>query len=339
MKKIVTFGEIMLRLSPPRFQKIEQAHNFEVVYGGGEANVAISLSRLGLRSEFVTKLPDNPLGYSAEQYLKQHGVLTDHIIYGGNRLGIYFLEKGYSIRSSKVIYDRAGSSFSQSVMDDYHFQKIFQDAEWFHVSGITPALNNELFQITKRALQIAKACGVTTSCDLNYRSSLWSFEEARKKMRELIHDVDVCIGIEPLQLPDEQGKDLKDRYKRPWSVENSKEIMKKLFRVYPIKKLAMTFRESISVNRNRLKALLSDGVSFYESDEIEVEIVDRVGAGDAFSAGIIYSLINHLPPQDAIEFATACFALKHTVEGDVNVLQRSDIEQLLNQKHSVSIKR
>jgi len=339
MKKIVTFGEIMLRLAPPRFQKIEQAHDLEVVYGGGEANVAISLSRLGMNSEFITKLPDNPLGASAEQYLRQFGVKTNHIVRGGNRLGIYFLEKGFSIRSSKVFYDREGSAFSQSKIDDYFFDEIFQDADWFHISGITPALNNELFQITKVALKIAKEKGLTTSCDLNYRSSLWPFDEARRKMSELLQFIDVCIGIEPLQLFDEYGNEIKDQYPKPWSIDDCKQIIKKIHETYPIKQLAMTFRENISVNRNRLKALLSDGKLFYESEEVEVEIVDRVGTGDAFSAGIIYSLINHYEPQEAVEFAKACFALKHTIEGDGNLLQLSDINQFLHQKGAVTIKR
>lgn len=339
MKKVVTMGEIMLRLSAPGYQEIEQAQSFDVNYGGGEANVAISLSRLGLNSSFVSKLPNNALGYSANQFLNRFGVATNHMIFGGDRLGIYFLEKGYSIRSSKIVYDRKDSAFSLSKVDEYDFEKIFEDADWFHISGITPALNEEIFHLTKKALASAKQLGLTTSCDLNYRSSLWSFEDAREKMTTLIKDVDVCIGVEPLQLLDDDGKDIKDRLPEHRSVDDYKEIIKELHSRYGIKYLAMTFRDHLSVNRNRLKTVLSDGNGFYESSEVEVDIVDRVGTGDAFSAGVIYSLINEFEPQRAIDFATACFALKHTIEGDVNLLRLADVEQYIQQKGSFSIKR
>ena len=338
MKKVVTMGEIMLRLSTPNYQKIEQSQSFDANYGGGEANVAISLSQLGLKSSFVSKLPNSSLGNSANQFLNQYGVSTDHMVYGGDRIGIYFLEKGYSIRSSKIVYDRHGSAFATSNMDEYDFEKIFAGADWFHISGITPALSPEIFSLTKKALSVAKQLGLTTSCDLNYRSSLWSFEDAREKMTELIKDVDVCIGVEPLQLLDKDGTDIKDRLPEHPGVDDYKDIMNELHKRFDIKYLAMTFRNHLSVNRNRLKTMLSDGNTFYESAEIEVDIVDRVGTGDAFSAGIIYSLINEFEPQYAINFATACFALKHTIEGDVNLLNATDIEQYVQQKN-FSIKR
>ena len=292
MKKVVTMGEIMLRLSTPNYQKIEQSQSFDANYGGGEANVAISLSQLGLKSSFVSKLPNNSLGNSANQFLNQYGVSTDHMVYGGDRLGIYFLEKGYSIRSSKIVYDRHGSAFATSNVDEYDFKTIFAGADWFHISGITPALSGEIFNLTKKALSVAKQLGLTTSCDLNYRSSLWSFEDAREKMTELIKDVDVCIGVEPLQLLDKDGTDIKDRLPEHPDVDDYKNIMNELHKRFDIKYLAMTFRNHLSVNRNRLKTMLSDGNGFYESTEIEVDIVDRVGTGDAFSAGVIYSLIN-----------------------------------------------
>lgn len=339
MKKVVTMGEIMLRLSAPGYQKIEQSRSFDAVYGGGEANVAISLSQLGLSSSFISKLPDNALGESAEHYLNQYGVNTDYIVHGGDRLGIYFLEKGFSIRSSKVIYDRKHSAFSGSKLEEYDFNAIFADADWFHISGITPALNDDLFIITKKALEAAKAKGVTTSCDLNFRSSLWSFEDARKKMTDLIKFVDVCLGVEPLQMLDDAGNDIKDRYEKPLSVENYQEIMREMHERFQFQHIAMTFRENLSVNRNRLYAMLSDGKDFYLSSKVEVEFVDRVGAGDSFSAGMVYSLISGYQPQDAINFATGCFALKHTIEGDANLLHHSEIEQFVKQKESLTINR
>lgn len=339
MKKVMTMGEIMLRLSAPNHQKVEQAQAFEAKYGGGEANVAVSLAQLGLNSSFVSKVPKNALGKSVTQYLKGLGVGTDHMLYGGERLGIYFLEKGFSLRSSKVIYDRNHSSFSMSELNEYDFDTILSDVDWFHISGITPALNEEMFQLTKRALVVAKQKGITTSCDLNYRSALWTFEAAREKMSELVKHVDVCIGVEPLQLHDANGRDLKDNLPENPEANDYKEIIRKLHEQYEIKYLAMTFRENLSVNCNRLHTLLSDGKDYYQSSKVQVEMVDRVGAGDAFSAGIIYALINEYEPQDAIEFAAACFALKHTIEGDANLLSVSDLEQYIQQRGSFSINR
>ena len=339
MRKVVTMGEIMLRLSTPGYQKIQQAQAFDINYGGGEANVAIGLSQLGLNSSFISKLPDNGLGCTAEQFLNRYGVCTDNMVFGGDRIGIYFLEKGFSIRSSKIIYDRSGSSFAQSHVDEYDFASAFSGADWFHISGITPALNEEIFQLTKQALAAAKQLGLTTSCDLNYRSSLWSFEDARRKMTELMTDVDVCIGVEPLQLLNSEGKDIKDNLPTSPGPDDYKEIMKEMHRQFGLKHIAMTYRNQLSVNHHRLKALLSDGKDFYQSSEIDVEIVDRVGTGDAFSTGLVYSLVNEYEPQKAVDFATACFALKHTIEGDVDILKLPDVEQYLENKNSFSIKR
>lgn len=331
MKKVVAFGEIMLRLSPPGYQLFEQAQAFEAVYGGSEANVAISLARFGIKTDFVTRLPQNPLGEAARQYLNRYGVSTDHIVYGGDRLGIYFLEKGYSIRPSQVVYDRHHSSFATARPADFNFAAIFSDADWFHVSGITAALSEELFQITKTALQKAKEMGLTTSCDLNYRQALWPIHIARKKMTELIPYVDVCIGIEPLELPDETGKDKKDRLPVDADLADYQEMMREIQTIYDIPFLAVTRREQLSVHRHRLQAVLSDGTNFYVAPEQEVEIVDRVGAGDAFSAGIIYALLTCKKPQEAIDFAMSCFALKHTIEGDANLLGLQDIQEFQKQ--------
>lgn len=327
----------MLRLSPPGYQLIEQANTYEAVYGGCEANVAISLARFGIPTSFVSKLPENPLGEGAKQYLNRFGVSTEHMLFGGERLGIYFLEKGYSVRSSQILYDRKHSSFANARLDEFDFETIFSDAGWFHVSGITPALNNELFHITKAALRKAKEMGLTTSCDLNYRRSLWPFAVARKKMSELIHYVDVCIGIEPLELLDEEGNDKKDQLPTDAKLDEYKELIYEIQEKYEIPYLAVTRREHLSVTRNRLQAMLSDGKNFYYAPETEVEIVDRVGTGDAFSAGIIFSLIKDLKPKDAIEFAMSCFALKHTIEGDINLLGLQDIMDY--QKHSFRIRR
>ncbi|MCM3768242.1 sugar kinase [Neobacillus niacini] len=336
MKKVVTLGEIMLRLSAPNYQKIVQAQSFDAVYGGGEANVAVSLAKFGLKSSFVTKVPQNALGTSAEQQLNRFGVSTEHVLHGGDRLGIYFFEKGFSIRPSKVYYDRKNSAFALSKVEEYDFDVIFADADWFHISGITPALSEELFQLSKKALKTAKAKGLTTSCDLNYRSALWSFEEARVKMTELIPYVDVCIGIEPLALLGDDGHDIKDRLPKNPSPEDYVPVMEQLRDRFGIRYVAMTKREHVSVNCNRLQAYLYDGSQLYQSTEAVVDIIDRVGTGDAFSAGMIYSLINDFKPQDAVEFATGCFALKHTIEGDANLIPISDVEKYMSRSFSIN---
>ena len=337
--RVVTFGEILLRLTTPNYKKIEQAQSFDVHYGGGEANVAVLLSQLGLQSSFVSKLPENTLGKSAKQFLQQNGVQTGHIVYGGERLGIYFLEKGFSIRPSSVLYDRQNSSFANSKMEDFDWELIFEGADWFHVSGITVALSEELFLLTKNALKAAKQKGLKISLDLNYRKSLWDFETARVKMTELIPYVDVCIGIEPLQLLNQTGEDIKDQFTQPLSVEDQKKIMTLLHERYNLKYIATTFRNSLAVNRNKLKVMLSDGQEFYESEEVEVEIVDRVGTGDAFSAGIIYGLIQQLPTNSTVNFALGCFALKHTIEGDSSILEANTIFEYIENKQSFSINR
>lgn len=336
MKKVVTLGEIMLRLSAPNYQKIVQANSFDAVYGGGEANVAVSLAKFGLSSSFVTKLPQNAVGTSAEQQLNRFGVLTNHVLHGGDRLGIYFLEKGYSIRPTKVYYDRKYSAFAMSKADEYDFDSIFADADWFHISGITPALNEDLFDLTKKSLIAAKEKGLTISCDLNYRSALWSFEKAREKMTELIEFVDVCIGIEPLKLLDAAGEEMKDRLPEHPSIDDYARVMEELHKQYGLKYVAMTKREHVSVNCNKLQAYLFDGSKFYQSTEVEVDIIDRVGTGDAFSAGMIYSLISGFEPGQAVEFATGCFALKHTIEGDANLIPISDVEKYMERSFSIN---
>lgn len=330
MKKIVTMGEIMVRLSAPSYQKLEQAQSFDVTYGGGEANVAISLAQFGYASYFVTTLPDQALGRSAAQHLNRYGVRTDDTVFKEGRLGVYYLEKGFSLRASKVIYDRKGSAFAESTRLDYDLHTIFQDADWFHVSGITPALSDELYELTKYALEVAQSLGVRTSCDLNYRQSLWSFDEAREKMTQLLPFVDVCIGIEPLQLLDDYGDDWKDQFQRPLQLNDYKAIMRALHNRYGTKWIVTTMREHVSVNRNRVSALLSDGTQYYESAPIDVEFVDRVGSGDAFAAGLIHGFLADLTPDKTIRFATGCFAWKHTIEGDANLSSLEDIEAFIH---------
>lgn len=339
MKRVVTLGEIMMRLSPPDYKRLTQTNSFEVVFGGGEANVAVSLANLGTESTFVSKLPNHSLGNSAVQYLKMHGVNTSGIVRGGDRMGIYFLEKGYSIRPSEVIYDRANSAFSLSFPEEYDFEEIFKNADWFHFSGITPALSESCFQITWKALQEAKRQGITISCDLNYRQKLWGFSEARKVMTKLMKFVDVCIGIEPLELLNENGEDLKDDILKLHTPEEYKKVFVLLKQRFGFKYIATTFRKSHSAHRNTLQSMVYDGTDVYTSRAHIVDFIDRVGGGDAFSAGLIHGLIHGYSLQHTTEFANASFLLKHTIHGDANLVSATEIETFIKNNGNILINR
>ena len=331
MGKIVTLGEIMLRLSTNGNERIEGTNNFCVCYGGGEANVAVSLAHYGHDAYFVSKLPNNDLGKGALRSLTVEGVKTDYINFGGDRLGIYYLETGASIRASKVIYDRKHSSFSMSEISEFDFEKILKDADVFHFSGITPALSENCAKITELACKTAKKLGVLVSCDLNYRKKLWSTSEAQKVMKPLMQYVDICIGNEE----DAQNclgfKPDSDVTKGKTDASGYKDIFKKMQKEFGFKYVATTLRESYSASHNGWKALLFDGENFYESKHYDIlPIVDRVGAGDSFSAGLIHGLLAYKDPQKALEFATAASALKHTIPGDFNRVSIDEVENLMN---------
>lgn len=329
-KKVITLGEIMLRLSTPGYQRFVQAQSFDVVYGGGEANVAVSLANYGLDSHFVTKLPNNPLGQSALNHLRRFGVQTDYICRGGERLGIYFLETGASMRPSKVIYDRANSSIAQAKVADFDFDAIFDGADWFHFTGITPALSKEAATLTEHALQVAKAKGVTVSVDLNYRKNLWTPEQAQKTMTHLMQYVDVCIGNE-----EDADKTLGfkpgtyDVTSGNLELQGYKDIFMQMKEKFGFKLIATSLRESFSASDNAWSALIYDGSKFHHSKKYDVRIVDRVGGGDSFSAGLIYGLLTDMSPSDALEFSVAASALKHTIPGDFNHVTVEEVSQLV----------
>lgn len=328
-KRVITFGEIMLRLAPEGYYRFVQANNYTATYGGGEANVAVSLANFGLDSKFVTKLPKHEIGQSAVNSLRQFGVDTSYIARGGNRIGIYFLEKGASQRPSKVIYDRANSSISEATKEDFDWDKIFEGADWFHFTGITPALGDNVAELCLEACKAAKKRNVTISCDLNYRKKLWSREKAGKVMGELCQYVDVCIaneedasdvfGIKAADTDITSGKLNHDGY-----VDVAKQLMDK----FNFSKVAITLRGSISANDNNWAGMLYDGNNSYFSKNYLVHIVDRVGGGDSFAAGLIYSLLNDYAPQDAIEFAVAASCLKHSIEGDFNQVSVDEVKNL-----------
>lgn len=329
MGKIITFGELMLRLAPEGYYRFVQADSYGATYGGGEANVAISLANYGLDAAFVSKLPKHEIGQAGVNSLRKYGVDTSFITRGGDRVGIYFLEKGASQRPSKVIYDRAGSAIATAKADDFDWDKIFEGAEWFHFTGITPALSDNVADICLEACKKAKEKGITVSCDLNYRNKLWSKEKAGKVMGELCKYVDVCIANEE-DASDVFGIKASDTDVTTGKVnhEGYKDVAKQLTDRFGFKKVAITLRGSISANDNNWAAMLYDGNDFYFSKNYLIHIVDRVGGGDSFGGGLIYACINNYDPQSTIEFAVAASCLKHTVEGDFNMVSVDEVNKL-----------
>ena len=329
MKKIVTFGEIMLRLSPAGNSRFIQSDSFDVVYGGGEANVAVSLAAYGHDAYFVTKLPTHEIGQSAVNALRRYGVKTDFIARGGERVGIYYLETGASMRPSKVIYDRAHSAISEAEPCDFDFDKIMEGADWFHWSGITPAISDKAAELTRLACEAAKRHGVKVSVDLNFRKKLWSKEKAQSIMRSLMQYVDVCIG-------NEEDAELCLGFKPDADVESGKtdaEGYKAIFTAmaqeFGFEYVISTLRESFSASHNGWKAMIYDGKEFYESRRYDIEpIIDRVGGGDAFSGGVIHGLLTKATQGEALEFAVAASALKHTIPGDFNMVSVAEVEAL-----------
>lgn len=329
-KKVITFGEIMLRLNPLGYYRFVQANQFEASYAGGEANVAVSLSNFGLDAAFVTKVPNHEIGHCAVNAMRQFGVDTSHISYGGNRLGIYYAEKGASQRPSKVIYDRAGSSIAMADPDDFHWDEIFCGADWFHFTGITPALGGHLPEICLEACKTAKQLGLTVSCDLNYRKKLWTREEASHTMTKLIPYVDVCFSNE------EDAKDVFGIEASDNDVENGRLnregyvfVAQQLQSRFGLKAVAITLRESLSATDNNWGAMLYCGDQAYFSPSYRIHIVDRVGGGDSFCAGLIYGMLADKGPQDAINFAAAASCLKHTIEHDANLVSIAEVDSLV----------
>ena len=340
MAKIITMGEIMLRLSSPGNSRFIQSDSFDVNYGGGEANVAVSLQNYGNEAYYVSKVPAHEIGQAAINSLRRFGVHTYFVARGGERLGIYYLETGSSLRASKVIYDRAHSSISEATPADFDFDEIFRDADWFHWSGITPALSDSTAECLRLACVAAKKAGVTISCDLNYRKKLWTPEKAQSIMRPLMQYVDVCIGNEEDAekclgfRPDadvEGGMTDADGYKG---------IFCRMMKEFGFKYVVSTLRESFSASNNGWKAMIYDGETFYVSHRYEImPIVDRVGGGDSFSAGIIHGLASGKSQEWALEFAVAASALKHTIPGDVNMVSLSEVESLMSGNASGRVER
>jgi len=339
-KKIVTFGEIMLRLAPEGYYRFVQADKYGATFGGGEANVAVSLANYGFDAEFVTKLPAHEIGQAAINSLRKFGVDTSHIARGGDRVGIYFLEKGASQRPSKVIYDRAGSSIYTASQDDFDWENIFDGVKWFHFTGITPALNDEVAHICLEACKTAKKMGLTISCDLNYRNKLWSKTKAGEVMSKLCKYVDVCIANEE-DAADVFGINAANTDVTSGVVNHDgyKEVAKQLADRFGFSQVAITLRESISANDNNWSAMLYDGDDYYFSKKYVMHIVDRVGGGDSFGGGLIAASLNGYDAQSSIEFAVAASCLKHSIEGDCNMVSMDEVTNLAGGNASGRVQR
>ncbi|MBQ6921605.1 MAG: sugar kinase [Clostridia bacterium] len=340
MSKVITFGELMLRLAPENYLRFVQSEKYEATFGGAEANVAVSLANYGTDVAFVSKLPEHEIGQAAVNSLRKFGVDTSLITRGGDRVGIYYCEKGASQRPSKVIYDRAYSAIALAKSSDFNWNKIFKGATWFHLTGITPALSDSMAAITLKALKTAKEKGITVSCDLNFRKKLWSKEKANKVMSEVCKYVDYCIANE------EDAKDVFNIEADNTDINTGKldrngyiSVAKKLTDKFNFKGVAITLRESLSANDNNWSAMLYTGGQAYFSKKYAMHIVDRVGGGDSFGAGLIYSLINNYEPQKAIEYAVAASCLKHSIEGDYNMVSVKEVETLMGGNASGRVQR
>ena len=342
MKKVVTLGEIMLRLKSPGLERFMQSPMLEATFGGGEANVAVSLANFGMEAKYVTAIPQHDITYALTCQLRGFGVDVSDIVYSEGRLGTYYLETGSNQRPSKVIYDRAYSSIALATPDLFDFAKIFDGAEWFHITGITPALSQSAADVSLAACKAAKEMGLKVSCDLNYRKNLWKYgKEAKEVMRELVNYVDVIIANEEdcqKSLGIEAGSDVTGGHLDTAKYEV---LAKNVLKMYPnAEKIAITLRESKSANHNDWSACICDGKEFYVSKKYEIkDIVDRVGGGDSFGAGLIYGLLNYDDMKKALEFAVAASCLKHTIIGDFNRVTVKEVETLMGGDGSGRVQR
>ena len=334
--KFITIGEIMLRLSPPNYEQLVSTHNLIMNYGGAEANVAVSLANLGVDSTLFTVVPNTDLGKSTMAYLKANDVHTRQIIKAPGRMGVYYLEEGAAARRSQVIYDRANSAFAEFDYTDVDMDEILKDYDWLHISGITPALSYNCRKLVDQAVKSAKKLGLTVSFDPNFRATLWSFETARDVLSTYMPYVDVLIGIEPIHCYNEDGvTDAKDGLSMQPSFEDQDRVFRAIDATYHPKAIARTVRYAHSGSNNSLKAFYYTEGKTYESKLINFDIIDRVGGGDAFSAGLIFATMEGMCPQDIVDFAVASSVIKHSIRGDTNLATRAQIEAIMRDEHDI----
>lgn len=340
--KVVSFGEIMLRLSPDGYYKLFQKPELNTSFCGAEANVAVALSNFGDEAEFVTALPDNDIGRAACRELMRYGVKTDNIVYTGDRLGLFFAEKGASQRPSKVIYDRKNSAIASADPSSFDWEKIFDGADWFHITGITPALSDSLAKISVDAVKAAKKAGLTVSCDINYRSKLWSAQKARPVMTEIMQYVDVCIGNEEdAEIVFGIKAGTTDVTKGQLDTDGYKKSLQTVAETFGCKIVAYSQRKSYSASDNGWSVIIYDDEKkqVYTSVQYDIRITDRIGGGDAFASGLIYALHNNISPANAIETAAAAGCLDQTLEGDFCLFGINDVLDLAGGNSSGRVKR
>ena len=331
-KKLITFGEVMMRLSPPGYEKFSQASSLELVYGGGEANVAISCAYLGMKAAHVTRFPDNALGKAATQFLRQHWLSTEHVVYGDQMMGKYFLEKGAVHRPSEVIYEREGSAFSLIEPQMVNWEDVLKDANWFHWTGITPAISQGAAQCCLEAIKTANKLGITVSGDINSRDNMWKYGKTMQEIiPELVEHSDVVIT---------SSRGIREMFDIGKIDDSFKSLANQLIEVFPnIKKVVKKTRRTLSASHHQIQGKIYNGKDYIKSDMLNItHIIDRVGTGDAFAAGLIYGLL-HYNDDEAIEFASAACALKHTIPGDVNMVSLENVESLMQGNTSGAIKR
>lgn len=332
--KVLGVGEVLLRLTPPSNNLINQCKSFDAYYGGGEFNVLASLANFGIKTSMLSKLPKNEIGNAAIRNIQSYGIDTKNVLMDDKRIGIYFSETGFSQRSSKVVYDRKNSSFWNININDFDYEIIFKDVTWLHISGITPALNDNTYLFTENIINEAKKRSIKISFDINWRSSLWENREASSKFSKLVNGIDLCIGTFPLDINYEL---IKSRYNSSSNINDYYyDICSEISSKYNIKNIAFTNRVSTKMNENTVSCFYYDGNSkkLYSSDKpINVQIIDRIGTGDAYTAGILYGLIENMMPNDILNFAEACFVLKHTINGDCNMLGVDDIKEYIKNKN------
>lgn len=339
MNKVATFGELMLRLTPPGHQRFLQAEAFEATYGGVEANVAVSLANYGLDVKFVSKLPQNEIGQAAVNSLRRYGVDTTMIVRGGNRIGIYYLEKGASQRPYKVIYDRAYSAIAEASASDFDWDRVFEEVSWFHFCGITPALSEECAKLCLLACKKAKEKGITVSFDVNYRKNLWPLHKAKEVIQGLAQYIDVCFANDE-DADKIFGIDLSSKdFTKEQGNARLKQAAAKMMETFGFKLVASTVRDNMSASENRWSAMLYDGIDYYMSKKYDMNIIDRVGGGDAFAAGLIYAMVGGRSMQETIEFAAAAGCLKHSIEGDYNLASEEEVQALSSGDGSGRIQR
>ena len=342
MPKVVTFGEIMLRLSPPGFERFLQTQQFVATFGGGEANVAVCLAAFGIDSYYVTRLPKHEIGEAAVRALRAEGVRTDYIVRGGDRIGIYYAEAGASQRASTVIYDRARSAISEMEADAVDWVAVFTGAQWYHVTGITPALGDKGVAATARSIKAARAAGVRISVDLNFRKKLWTEKKAQEIMGPLMRDVDVVIANEE-DLQSVLGVHVPgtDVTSGQLNIAGFQEAAERVTRDFGPPMVAITLRESVSASDNGWSAALWDAStrSMHRSQRYDVRLVDRIGGGDSFAGGLIYGLVTGRTPQDALRFAVAASALKQTIPGDFNRVTVAEVDRLVGGDASGRVQR